>query len=169
LNSCFQNESQHYWFLANSCQRTDHVTANLQIPYLLSLAGIVADYLPAFPFVERPTLRLVDKLDQAFASLLSQGRHSASPIADGAIDYLVSVTDRVRIRSVIECTRIIAVETTAKSGASADLPDVSESFTDSEYEDHAAADGNRQERDSLDMGISKMYERSLNILGDSLG
>jgi Subunit 11 of the general transcription factor TFIIH len=135
----------------------------------LSLAGIVADYLPAFPFVEKPTIRLVDKLDQAFVSLLSQGRHSASPIPDGASEYLVSMTDRVRIRSVIECTRIIAVEVSSKSSASADPQDVSESFTDSEFEDCAAADGNRQETDSLDMGISKMYERSLNILGDSLG
>lgn len=164
-----QNESQCYCFLVKSCQWTDHITATLQIPYLLSLAGIVADYLPAFPFVERPTIRLVDKLDQAFASLLSQRRQSASPIAVGASDYLVSVTDRVRIRSVIECTRIIAVEVSSTSGASADLQDVPESFTDSEHEDYAAADGNRQERCSLDMGISKMYERSLNILGDSLG
>jgi Subunit 11 of the general transcription factor TFIIH len=133
------------------------------------LAGVVADYLPAFPFVEGPTIRLVDKLDQAFASLLGQERHSVSLFATEGSEHHVSVTDRVRIRSVIECTRINAVETSVKSSASADLKDVSESFTDTEFEDDTPANGNREERDSLNMGISKMYERSLNILGDSLG
>ena len=98
----------------NSSRSADNPTATLQIPYLLSLAGIVADYLPAFPFVEGPTIRIVDKMDQAFAILLSQGRSSAAPFASNENDHLVSITDRVRIRSVIETTRIIAVEASAK-------------------------------------------------------
>ncbi len=143
--------------------------ATLQIPYLLSLAGIVADYLPAFPFAEAPTLYIVAKLDHAFAILLSRGRGSVASIATDGDHYLVSVTDRVRIRSVIESTRIIAVEASVRSTGSADVRDVSESFADTDYEESTPADGHRHDRDSLNMSISKMYERSLSILGDSLG
>jgi Subunit 11 of the general transcription factor TFIIH len=126
--------------------------------------------MPAFPFAERPTIRLVDKLDQAFAILLSQDRDPGLSIATNTNHYLVSVTDRVRIRSVIESTRIIAVEASAKkpASASAESQDVSDNFTDTDYDDFSP-DSNRHDRDSLSMSISKIYERSLSILGDSLG
>lgn len=61
----------------------DYPPATLQIPYLLSLAGIIADYLPAFPFAESATIRLVDKVDQAFAHLLSQETQSTASSAVG--------------------------------------------------------------------------------------
>jgi Subunit 11 of the general transcription factor TFIIH len=149
---------------------SDRSIATLQIPFLLSLAGIFADYLPAFPFAERPTICLADKLDQAFAILLSQDRDPALAVATDTSHHLVSVTDRVRIRSVIESTRIIAVEASAKKPASASggSQDVSENFTDTDYDDFTP-DSHRHDRDSLNMSISKIYEGSLSILGDSLG
>lgn len=152
-----------------SPRSANHLIATLQIPYLLSLAGIIADYLPAFPFIEGPTIRLVDKLDQAFANLLSQRRDSMASIAVEGHHYLVSVTDRVRIRSVIESTRIIAVKVSAERSAFAYVQDDSESFTNTDYQNSTTADHNRHNRDLLDMSISTMYERSLSILGDSLG
>lgn len=144
----------------------DFYSGTLQIPYLLSLAGLISDFLPAFPFVETPTVRLVNKMDQAFAVLLSQQRSLTAFTAGDGNDYLVSITDRVRIRSVIESTRMIAVEAASKKRVPVDLQDVSESFTDTQYEEVAGDDRSGQ---ALDMTISKMYERSLSILGGGLG
>lgn len=129
----------------------------------------MAEYLPAFPFIEDPTIRIVEKLDQAFAILLSQARNSTTSITNNRNEPLVTMTDRVRIRSVIEGTRIVAVEAAAKDSAFAKVQDVTGSFTDTDYEDSAPDDGVREKKDSLNMAISKMYERSLSILGDRLG
>ena len=143
--------------------------ATLKIPYLLSLAGLVTDFLPAFPFVGSPTIRLVDKLDQAFAILLTQDRSKMTSTAGNGNPYHVSITDRVRIRSVVDRTRIIAVDAAAKRSASANIQDGSESFTQTDYENFTRTEQSRQARDSLNMSISKMYQQSLSILGDSLG
>jgi Subunit 11 of the general transcription factor TFIIH len=111
-------------------------------------------------------------MDQAFAELLSPGTipgtNPISTMVTSGNDHFASVTDRVRIRSVIESTRIVAIDTSAKKKASAEVQDVSESFTDTDYEGAISADEFRQETDSFNMSISKMYERSLTILGDSL-
>lgn len=155
--------------MLNPLKPPNHPLAALQIPYLLSLAGIIADYMPAFPFSEGPTIRLVDKIDQAFAILLSRRRDPMAPIAANSNDHLVSITDRVRIRSVIESTRIVAIETSARRNPLDDGQDISETFTDTDYDDSTSTDGHRQHRNLLNMSISKMYERSLSILGDSLG
>ncbi|KAF7506995.1 hypothetical protein GJ744_011019 [Endocarpon pusillum] len=170
-------EARGYDDFENAVEDLEHVldaiwvsgTPTLQIPYLLSLAGLIAEFLPSFPFNEGPTMHLVDKMDQAFAILLSQRKDSTVPFASDASNQLVSVTDRVRIRSVIESTRVIAVEASTKDRASADTQDASEGFTESEYEELTSADSNVQSRNSLNMSISRMYERSLSILGDSLG
>lgn len=146
----------------------DHLLAALQVPYLLSLAGLIADYMPAFPFSEGPTIRLLDKMDQAFAILLSRRRDPTSSIATDGNGYVVSVTDRVRIRSVIESTRMVAIETSAKRNPPDDGEDVPGSL-DTDYEEIDSNDGNRHHRDSLNMSISRIYERSLSILGDGLG
>ncbi len=148
---------------------SDQSAATLQIPYLLSLAGLVAEFLPAFPFNEGPTTYLVDKMDQAFAILLSQRKDRMVPSTIEESNRLVSVTDRVRIRSVIESTRIIAVEASTKDRAPADSKDASECFTETDNEEPTLGDGNVQDGNSINMSISRMYERSLSILGDSLG
>lgn len=135
---------------------------------MLSLAGMLIDFLPAFPFVEGPTIRMVDKLDQAFAILLLRKSDLVDSAAVTKDENLVSVTDRVRIRSVIGSTRIIAIEAARNRSASADVQDVSEIFADTDDDSSTPADQHRQDRESLNMSISKMYERSLGILGDSL-
>lgn len=114
-------------------------------------------------------MHLVDKMDQAFAILLSQRKDSMVPSTSDESNQVVSVTDRVRIRSVIESTRVITVEASTKDLASADTQDASEGLTETDYEEPTSADGNVQGRNSINMSISRMYERSLSILGDSLG
>ena len=130
---------------------------------------MIADYLPAFPFLEGPTIHLVDKMDQAFATLLTHAADLPASSAISGIKHIVSVTDRVRIRSVIESTRIIAVETAANRSASIDIHNATEALTDTDYASSSLNDGDERDIDSLNMSISKMYERSLSILGDSLG
>ena len=130
---------------------------------------MIADYLPAFPFLEGPTIHLVDKMDQAFATLLTHAADLPASSAISGIKHIVSVTDRVRIRSVIESTRIIAVETAANRSASVDIHNATEALTDTDYASSSLNDGDERDLDSLNMSITKMYERSLSILGDSLG
>jgi Subunit 11 of the general transcription factor TFIIH len=118
--------------------------------------------LPAFSFVKGPTIRIVDKLDLAFAMLLNMRNYSLTPAGD-MNNFLVSVTDRVRIRSVIERTRLLAVEISEGE-------ETSEGIADSDFGSQAGPeDVCADDKDSLDMSISSMYERTLTILGDSLG
>jgi Subunit 11 of the general transcription factor TFIIH len=168
---CFCNLLRWNWLLmqmslSKSGEPTNHPPATLQIPYLLSLAGLFSDFLPAFPFVEAPTIRLIDKIDQAFATLLSQQSYPLASNPGDGNNFLVSITDRVRIRSITETTRITAVEAATNTSVAVDVGDVSESFTDTENEEFARPGRSRQ---ALNMSISKMYKRSLSILGGSLG
>lgn len=117
---------------------------------------MVAEFLPAFPFDAAPTTKLVSKLDQAFASLLNGWNN----------DYSISITDRVRIRSVIESTRLAAIE---RVGQYHCPPDAAVSSRDTEDEDGIDDLPQADDQHSLDMNVSRMYEQSLNIVGDSLG
>lgn len=104
----------------------------------------------------------MDKLDQAFAMLLNIKKHSLTPASD-VNEFFVSVTDKVRIRSVIERTRILAVEIS-------EAREISEGIEDSDHSVEARrTDAREDERDSPDMSISSIYERTLTMLGDSLG
>ena len=109
----------------------------------------------------------MDRLDQAFAALLAPATLGEQPSAqNSASGYHVSTTDRVRIRSVIEETRVIAVAATSKSSTLRPSRD-----TDmSETEESSAPDSDFPLNESgLDMRVSRIYERSLTLLGDSLG
>ena len=110
------------------------------------------------------------KLDAAFAYLLQQPSDPIIP-PHPTCAYHVSTTDRVRIKSLVEATRIAAVEAAEKSGYS-------------QWADESSNDGDKDEQDSpagsaheevdverhgkVAMGLAKMYERTLEILGDRL-
>lgn len=105
--------------------------------------------------------RLLDKLDVAFASLV-QGKDAETgetlPGCEGRRG--VSGTEKVRIKSLIERTRVVVVEV----------------MTEGEYE---TEEGNGQDRNEemMDMDaetdfameIARIYDRTLVELGDTLG
>jgi hypothetical protein len=82
----------------------------------------------------------------------------------------VSSTDKVRIKSLISSTRVAAVERAEKSGYSSSVLDMLDD-EEIEEEDELAIDEEEHGGISHDMvsrGLSKMYEQTLELLGDEL-
>jgi hypothetical protein len=119
-------------------------TPNVQIPYLLSLAGLACSYLEAFAF-SASVFPLTSKLDRAFSTLL-QGQ--------------VSMTNKVRIKSLIEETRIAAVNASGQTGVQGDSDSEEEEDDDDDDDDHQAT--------STSLALSRIYKKTLEILGDDL-
>jgi hypothetical protein len=147
----------------------------LQIPYLISLAVLINSYLPDFPFNPRPTFRLLRKLDNMFASLL-QGHNLETgedlPGFEGRKD-LVSMTEKVRIKSIVETARILVVDT----------QDTADGPVMEDDEDEDDADEDEEMGEDNDFGIdeyvnapgrwemesARVYEKTIQLLGDELG
>lgn len=146
--------------------------ATLQIPYLLTLAGQVCSYLQAFPF-STSFFALAGKIDEGFASLL-QPPNNGNP--GGVPPYHVSTTDKVRIKSLVEETRVAAVNAASASGHVASIEDLSEIDTEDDddeddVDDDATVENDEEEQaDALavPLKLSRVYKRTLEILGDSL-
>jgi hypothetical protein len=84
----------------------------------------------------------------------------------------VSSTDKVRIKSLISSTRVVAVERAEKSGYSPSILDMLDDEEIEEEEDELAI-GEEEEHngishDVVSRGLSKMYEQTLELLGDEL-
>ena len=143
-------------------------TPSLEIPYLLQIAGFACSYLPAFSF-STSLFPLVRKIDQAFAAILQSGESSSGGTT---IPSKVNMTEKVRIKSLIEETRIAAVNVATSTGYDTSLEDVSEVDTEdyeaqTEDDDLDNHDANLQNM-PVSMALSKIYEKTLEILGDSL-
>ena len=147
-------------------------TPSLQVPYLLQLAGLLSSDMPSFPFSPGPTFRMLKKFDLAFSQLLT----TPSPTNGNSKNesQQVSATDCVRIKSLVEATRIAATEVATQSGImkTVDLSTEDSSDDDDEDEDTQV----ESDEDDFDgnpnktaVGLGKIYERTLTILGDVLG
>ncbi|KIW94255.1 uncharacterized protein Z519_05571 [Cladophialophora bantiana CBS 173.52] len=141
-------------------------TPTIQIPYLLSLAGLACSYLQAFPF-STSVFALTSKIDQGFATLLQPPENGPSSVA---IPYHVSMTDKVRIKSLIEETRVAAVNAASGSGHDARIHDLSETETEDDEKDTEEDDEGEDlpQNMSISLGLSRIFKRTLEILGDSL-
>ncbi|KAF2401826.1 hypothetical protein EJ06DRAFT_555462 [Trichodelitschia bisporula] len=144
-------------------------TPSLQVPYLLTIASLVVQFLPGFTPAPKTTLKLLDKLDLVFASLL-RGRHAETDeelpsCQDGRA---VSGTEKVRIKSLVEQTRRCIMETLSKAD---EVEDEEEEEVWNETVDEM--DTNEPEISEEDMErelrIGQVYERTLSELGDVLG
>ena len=134
-------------------------TPTLQISYLLSLALLLVSFIPTFsPPSPRSMFRILKKMDMAFASLI-QGHdaETGEPLPGFETRRrIVSSTEKVRIKSLIEKTRIVVSEKMGESGVDED-------------------DGDEQEvvsfemEDEYDMDVARVYDRTLVELGDELG
>jgi hypothetical protein len=128
-------------------------TPTLQVPYLLTLAGLFCSYMPAFPFSgDVGMFRLVKKLDEGFSYLLRDQMGAG---------YHVNTTDRVRIKSFVEETRVVAVEVASEVGNGHSM----DSEHDSENDED---DGGEEIPDQVSMSLSKIYKLTVELLGDSL-
>ncbi|KAL6714069.1 hypothetical protein ACLMJK_008563 [Lecanora helva] len=151
-------------------------TPSLQTPYLLTIALTTCSYLPSFSFSPRATFRLLHKLDLAFCSLL-QGinveTNEQLPGFEGGRGK-VSTTEKVRMRSLVERTRIAVVDAADKDGSTIDGQSAAQS------EDDFVADTDDDEDDEMEgsrldgnhgrweMEIARTYERTIMELGMAL-
>lgn len=82
------------------------------------------------------------------------------------------MTEKVRIKSLIEETRITAVNTASGSGYTESVQDISETETEDEDEEDPdepeEGDYDQEDSMSISLRLSKVYKRTLEILGDSL-
>jgi len=143
-------------------------TASLQVPYLLSLALLVVSYIPSFPAAPRTMFRVLSKLDYAFASLI-QGRDvdSGDLLPGCERGSGVSGTGKVRIKSIIERTRVVVVEAMSTGEYEQEEGEVdaeSGNETDDDMGDYDVDDAA-----DFDMEIARVYDRTLVELGDTLG
>jgi hypothetical protein len=85
--------------------------------------------------------------------------------------HKVSSTDKVRIKSLISSTRVAAVERAEKSGYSPSILDTLDDEEIEEEDDELAIGEDEHTEISHDVvsrGLSKMYEQTLELLGDEL-
>lgn len=152
-------------------------TPSLQVPYLINIALLVQSVVQGMPPSPRTLFRLLGKLDFAFASLL-QGRDVESgERLPGFEGRGVSGTEKVRIRSLVERTRLDVLEA-FKRGDFEDEPfeeeeEVLDTDTDMALEGELVLEGDHHEQrteedESFDMQIARVYDRTVVELGDSL-
>lgn len=158
-----------------------NISASLQTPYLLTIALTACTNLPSFPFSPRPTFHLFNKLDMAFFSLLRGINAESSerlPGFEGGRAKL-STTEKVRMRGLVERTRVAVVEVAGAGGS------VTEAGSVTATDDDLTTDGDDDDgNDAMqglqiegnhgrwEMEIARVYEKTIVELGlalDSLG
>ncbi|CAA9966966.1 TFB6 domain containing protein [Pyrenophora teres f. maculata] len=178
-------------FIARRIRATDKSVriANLQIPYLLNLAVLGAEFLPLFASSTQSTqatFRLLSKLDYAFSSLLT-GHDAATghqlPGFDGR--RTVTTTDKVRLKGIVDRTRLTVTRVVSKESVVGDDDDYIGDSMDTDAESETDASGrqatvrfegfeNNEEDDEQDddweeRGVATIYEKTIGELGDVLG
>lgn len=150
-------------------------TPSLQVPYLINIALLVQGVVQGMPPSPRHLFRLLGKLDFAFASLL-QGRDvDSGERLPGFVGRGMSGTEKVRIRSLVERTRLDVVEA-FKRGEFEDEPYEESNTgvdTDTDMEGQLILEGDDHEQrteedESFDMQIARVYDRTVVELGDTL-
>lgn len=174
---------ESYGELARDLERVIDVvwvsgTPSLQTPYLLTIALTSCTCLAPFPFSPRPTFHLLHKLDMAFYSLL-QGANAETretlPGFEGGRGKL-STTEKVRMRGLVERTRVAVVEVARKGGSVTDTESAARSNVDTEDEvttedeEDDAMEGMRVDGNHgrWEMEVARIYEKTVVELGVSL-
>lgn len=131
------------------------------------MALAVTSYLTAFPPSPKPTFGLLRKLDHAFASLLI-GEDSITgellPGFSGGMRAGMSKTDMIRVKSLVEQTRVIIVDVMGKEPVL--QKDVEESGADTDVEMEST--GWDPEEEKYEMDVARVYEQTIVQLGQSL-
>lgn len=154
-------------------------TPSLQIPYLLSLGLLVGAVVADMPPSPKGLFRVIDKLDHCFASLI-QGRDVDTgerlPGFEGRRG--VSGTEKVRIRSLVERTRVGVVEAFKRGEFEFEGEELEEEVGEDEMDMDTEMDGElvlegadlqgAEEEESYDMQLARVYDRTIQELGDSL-
>lgn len=150
-------------------------TPSLQIPYFLTLALLVVDTMPGFPAAPKYMFLLLDKLDIAFASMM-QGRdlQTGEMLPGFHSGKKVNDTEKVRIKSLVERTRITVINVMAsgefeEASEEEDSGDDVIDFDARNLEDKDIMDVDINGEDEWEMQMAKVYDRTIVELGDAIG
>jgi len=154
-------------------------TPALQVPYLINLALLVNTMIPAFPLAPRQLFRLLGKLDHAFASLIVGRDVATDEILPGFnTGRGVSGTEKVRIKSLVERTRVCVVEVLNRGEFDEDDQDIPEPLAeDTDMDGDLILDDDGPEDINVDdieddddwhMQTSRVYDKTMVELGDSM-
>ncbi|THC98716.1 hypothetical protein EYZ11_001779 [Aspergillus tanneri] len=151
-------------------------TPSLQIPYLISLAVLINSYLPEYPFSPKATFRLLKRLDSVFASLLTgEDADSGAPLSGfESRSNIVSMTEKVRIKSIAETCRVAVVEAREQvdepAGQEEDEDSGGDDDDDDDIEDvYGTGDYSPDAPGRWEMETARVYEKTIQLLGDDLG
>ena len=141
------------------------------------MTGLINTYLPDFPLSPGSTFRLLRKLDSVFASLLlGEDADTGEPLSgfEGRHN-VVSMTEKVRIKSLAETCRVAVVEASEQVDEEADAEEGADSFDegddddDDDDDDFGTGTGEYQAPGRWDMEAARVYEKTIQLLGDELG
>lgn len=170
-------------FLANSILESlekeilKGLLATLQIHYLLQMANSFNDYLASFPPQLEPTLRLLDTFDRCFYTLITGSSVDPSiPLSPAVSVYRMNMTERVRLKSIVERTRLHIVKLAGGRMVAPDPPtegvqgtgDRAEDGMDIRNGDETGSDGDGPEDEHLEIEVASVYDRSLVEIGENL-
>ncbi|KAI9722139.1 MAG: hypothetical protein M1828_004821 [Chrysothrix sp. TS-e1954] len=147
-------------------------TPNLQVSYLLNIALLAVSYLPSFPPAPRTMFALLTKLDTAFASLLTGEdleTGEALPGMMGGLRKGLSATEKVRLKSLVEKTRVVVVEVMNAGEPEFEEDGAEDSIDDSDAMGNAGHLNFDEEEGAFDMDVARVYDKTLVELGDTLG
>ncbi|KAI9771179.1 MAG: hypothetical protein M1840_002530 [Geoglossum simile] len=146
-------------------------TPFLQVQYLLSVALLLTSYLPSFPALPRPTLRLLRKLDTVFASLL-RGHDADTREALGGFARntgRISITDMVRLKSLVERARVVVVDVMGREEVSEEWGhEKDDDSSDAQRGGNKVMEGQEEGDGRWDMEVARVYDRTIVELGGLL-
>ena len=150
--------------------------ASLQTPYLLTIALTACTCLAPFSFSPRSTFQLLHKLDIAFYSLLNCVNTGTGVMVPGYGRGKLSTTEKVRMRGLVERTRLATVEVAGKGGSVDGIDSIVQSAVDTEDEtmiieetdDDMEAMQVNGNHGRWEMEIARVYEKTIVELGASL-
>lgn len=167
------------------------------MPYLLNVALATQSYLSSFPFSPRASFALLRKLDHAFSSLIREKDVATGEILPGfsmATTPGLSKTDMVRIKGIVEGTRVVIAdvenrgeieehqqepESLAAAGTDSDDDDFEgpvgrqcapqTDFAMEDTDENEPDSPQDQEEGENDMDVARVYEKTITALGATLG
>lgn len=167
---------------------------NLQIPYLLTIARMITEFIPLFPASPQDTFRIIDKLDAAFSGLLlGHDIDTGERLPGFEQGRGISTTDKVRLKGIVERTRLViakhvkgqtrieegddttdteATQTTAYESTTESEGDyVKFEGFDNDDDDEVDEEGGEEEdqQEWVERHVGAIYERTIGELGDVLG
>jgi hypothetical protein len=127
---------------------------------------LMKEFMGAFPPSPVIALTLLTKLDLAFASLLTGlNAETGQPLPGFEKERGVSMTEKVRMRSIVESSKLVAVKF---MGADYRMgynltDDDDDDLTDTEWEPATPSVVS-----DIDMRIAKVYQRTIELLSNEL-